>query len=530
MKFPVDNLGKYGLNTDISSVSLPPQVWTEIINGRCEDQGIQPGITWQLWTNDVPNTNPIWLMNTVRQDTPYLMIGGDSDIYLYDGSSYIQVNQTIPNAPLQYRWSGVFDGEIPYVNSFADAPQYADYPDPNYLTTPTLKDVVYDPNGTAGNQTFRELGIRVRTLRAHKGFLFALGMFKDGQDRPSLVAWDDPTQSNVASGNWVAGPTTLAGEYDCVDSGDSGRIVDGLKLRDDFVIYKENTAWIARNTGLTQPAWAIKKLIGIPGLIAQDCVIEEKGIHYVWGPDDIYMHQGQNATSIVKDKVRKTFISLINPEYYQNCFVVKDVEKKEIWFCGPTGSAQYPNRALVYHWIDQTFVVNDLPEDPFITIGSRTTPKLTWGAASFSWESATFPWGQRNFSALDKAIIGVKGTALKQYDVGNTRWIDGTDQAFTTRFERIGVPFGGLNRQNMIQEIVISATGTGTIEVWAGSQQTPSGSVNWRGPRTFDVKNNRKVRIRTATGQYNAWRIQGSTGTTWRISDMEIIHEPRGDR
>ncbi len=530
MKFPVINLGSIGLNTDISSAALPPQAWTEIINGRCEDQGIGPGITWALWTNDVPNTKATWLMNTVRLDTPYLMIAGESDIYLYDGTNYIQINQTIPNAPIQYRWSGVFDGEIPYINSFVDAPQYADYPDVLYLSNPTLKDVVYDPNGSAGNQTFRELNIRVRTLRAHKGFLFALGINKDGEDRPSLVAWDDPTQSNVPSSNWVAGTTTLAGEFDCVDSGDSGRIVDGLKLRDDFIIYKENTAWIARSTGGTQPAWGIKKLIGIPGLIAQDCVVEEKGIHYVWGPDDIYMHQGQNAKSIIDNRVRKTFIRSVNPEFYQNCYVVKDIEKKEIWFCGPTGSNEYPDKALVYHWVDKTFVVDDLPQDPFISIGSRTTEKLTYGSATFAYSEATFPYGQRNFSALDKAVIGVSGTELKQYNIGNTRYINGTDETFTTRFERTGFPIGGLNQQNMIQEISFTASGTGTIQIYAGVQDNLKGSVTWEGPRHFDVKNDSKVKIRTARGQYNAWRIQGSTGTEWRISDMEVRHVPKGER
>jgi hypothetical protein len=97
MDLPVSNLGGVGLNTDRAAVTLPPNVWTEIQNGRCDDGAIGPGITWLLWDGAVPNEEATWLLSSVRQDIPYLFVSGNTDVYLWDGSSYIQVNQTIPN-------------------------------------------------------------------------------------------------------------------------------------------------------------------------------------------------------------------------------------------------------------------------------------------------------------------------------------------------------------------------------------------------------------------------------------------------
>ena len=532
MDLIVENLGQVGLNTDRSPVGLAPNVWTEIINGRCEDGKIGPGTGWVLWDGSVPNTAATWLLFAIRQDVPYWFIAGDNAIYLWDGTSYTQVNQTIPGAPLDGRWSGIFDGDIPYFNHFQDAPQYADFPDPNYLTSPTLKDVVYDPSGSPGNQTFRDLNYRVRVLRAHKGFVFAGGYNKNGVDQGSLLEWDSGTAANVASSNWVPGPDNLSGGFDCVDSGESGRILDMLTLRDDLIIYKENSAWIARRTGGTTPAWGLKKLIGIPGIIAQDCVVEEKGVHYVWSPDDIIIHQGQTARSIIDGRVRKSFISQISQDEYLNCYMVKNVEKKEIWFCGVTQGFTYPNRVLKYQWIDQTFDIDDLPECAFMETGVRAEQALTYENATMTYGAANFAYGQRNFSPLDKAIIGVQRSDqdLLQFDIGKTRWDGSADQSFFTRFERTGVPLNGMKGKTRIKELVLSATGSGQIQIYVGKQDRPSGSITWTGPRNFDVSTDRRVKIRGKNGEYNCWRIDAQTGTNWEVSDMTVVYVPTGRR
>ncbi len=535
-EFSVRKLGEIGLNTDLAPTEIALNAWNEIQNGRCEDDTIRPFMAWQKWT-DVSNTAATWLLDTRRAQIPYWIICGNEDVYLYDGTSFTQINQTIPNSPLEGRWSGTFDGEIPYVNHINDAPQYADYTDPNYLTSPQLKDLQYNAAGSTGQQTFRELNYQVGVLRAHKGFLFAGNWIKSGTSRPSLLAWDGGTASNVPSSDWVPSPTSLAGEFDCVDGGsgggddNGGAIVDMLSLRDDLIIYKERTAWIARRTGGTTPAWGLKKLIGIDGLISRDCVVSVKGRHFVWGPDDIYVHQGQTAQSIVDDRVRKTFISQIDPDNYLNCFAVKHYEKKEIMFCGPTQGNTYPNFALVYSWKDGSFYLTDLPGASFITPGTRQGQALSYGDATMTYGEASFTYGQRNFSVLDKSLIGVhpSNQDLLQFDIGVTRWNGSADVSFNTRFEKRSVPLAGLQKQAQVREIHLSATGTGTVQVYVGEQKNSNGPVMWIGPRNFNVETDAYVKIR-AKAPLLCWRIDANTGTDWAISNMEIDYKLAGQR
>jgi hypothetical protein len=276
----------------------------------------------------------------------------------------------------------------------------------------------------------------------------------------------------------------------------------------------------------------LKKLIGVPGIIAQDCVIKYKGVHYVWGAEDIYVHQGQTARSIIDDKVRKSFIGLIDPDYYPNCYCVLNVEKKEIMFCAVMQGYIYPNRALVYQLIDNTFSVTDLPECAFMSKGIRIEPSLSWEDAAMEWGDANFNWGSRNFSPLDKAVIGVQASDkdLLQFDVGTKRYLNGADEAYFTRFERTGMPLGGMRSRNLIKELIFSAQGTGSLNIYVGTQDRPDGSIDWVGPRVFDVAVDRRVKIRSKKGQFNCWRIEGRTGSDWRISDMQVIYEPSGER
>jgi len=148
------------------------------------------------------------------------------------------------------------------------------------------------------------------------------------------------------------------------------------------------------------------------------------------------------------------------------------------------------------------------------------------------WGNADFNWGERNFSPLDKAVIGVQPADqdLLQFDVGTTRYLGGTDEAFFTRFERTGVAIGGFKSRNMIKELLFTAEGTGELNIYAGTQDRPQGPIDWVGPRVFDVANSRRVKIRTRKGQYNCWRIDGETGSEWRISDMQVVYEPSGSR
>ncbi len=536
MDLLVENLGDVGLNRDRSPAVLPANAWTEILNGRCDDGGIIPGLTWRKWVS--AQNSPTWLMFSQCADISWWIVASEDNVYIFDGTTWDRIDQAL-DIGLVGRWSGIFDGRIPYLNHPQSYPQYIDFTDPATCDIiGNMKDVVYDPNGTPGtDQTFRDLGYSVRVLRAHKGYVFAGGLRKGSGavDQGSLVAWDNPTSEFGVSNNWVIDTDSLAGEYNCVDSGLSGDIVDLLPLRDDLIVYKQNSAWIARPVAGTTPVWSFKKLIGLPGMIAQDCAVDVKGTHYVWGPDDIYMHQGQNAVSIIDNRVRKSFLSKIDPTNYPNCYVVKDDARKEIWFCGVISGNVYPTRALIYNWVDETFTVSELPGCSFIGIGYRIEDALSYGQADFTYNEATFSYGDDAFSPLTKSIVGTHKSPddLYQFQIGANRYDPETlvPVAFTSRFERIGVPLGAYTSRNMITEIVLTAEGTGLLDIYAGVQDQAQGGVDWEGPRRFNIATDRRVKIRSKRGQFNAWRIEMPSGSaTWRINNMQVFYSEGGRR
>jgi len=76
-------------------------------------------------------------------------------------------------------------------------------------------------------------------MRSHKQFLFALGLNEGGTIIPDGVRWSSPADITGIPETWdeldttnFAGITTLGG--------DGGNIIDGVSLRDSFVVYRES--------------------------------------------------------------------------------------------------------------------------------------------------------------------------------------------------------------------------------------------------------------------------------------------------
>lgn len=91
-----------------------------------------------------------------------------------------------------------------------------------------------------------------KSLRAFKNYLVALHVKKGATIYPFMVKWSSPADPGAVPATWDASDATNdAGETDLAEGGDV--IVDGLQLRDCFMIYKESSCWRMDFTGGPYP-------------------------------------------------------------------------------------------------------------------------------------------------------------------------------------------------------------------------------------------------------------------------------------
>ena len=110
--------------------------------------------------------------------------------------------------------------------------------------------------------------------------------------------------------------------------------MDGLQLRDTMIIYKRDYTWLMQWIG-GQFVHNFREKFQFGG-ISNQCVAEFYGQHLVFTSDrDIVLHDGQNARSLIGNKLKLSLANEVDSTYAANSFVVEDYLNEEIWVCYP---------------------------------------------------------------------------------------------------------------------------------------------------------------------------------------------------
>jgi hypothetical protein len=405
-----------GLNSDILSWDLPPQFLTEVNNVRIIRNSLTPFGGYVVWSEMPADFTPGALMHIGATSGTYWMIMGDTKVYVFDGIVYSDITEPtyIPVTDPDL-WTGAMLSRIPVINNPGAYPYYwSPQAGGNVLTI-----LPWD-----ATQTWEDVGQSCDVMRSHKQFLFALKVKPTGGVGETIadgVRWSAPADINGVPNTWdeldttdVAGLTTLGG--------DGGDIIDGLSLRDAFVVYRERGLSVFDYVG-GQFVWQIRNVSTTVGLLASNCVVEVKGKHLFIGDGDVLVFDGNSIESLMHHRIRKHFISNFNVEFYFNAFAVKNNVLNEVWFCIPGINSEYANMVYIYNWRDDTWSVRDLPEAVAGDYGSYTSSSPTWEDVEGSWDSISSVWNLGGFSPLQDTIVviekpkgGAGGVACKIYE------------------------------------------------------------------------------------------------------------------
>lgn len=205
-------------------------------------------------------------------------------------------------------------------------------------------------------------------VRNFMGFAVCLGMTEAGKDYPTMVKWNNPAQYSTepSAFQWDPGnPNYISGENVLGDL--KTPIRDGLVLGNAFVIYAQNQEWLMEYTGDSQ-VFNFRRLPYEGGIVNTNCVVEVEGKHYVFGDNDIYVHDGFTKESLAAGRVRRRIFNTLDRSKQTSCFVLHDSVAKLIHFCYATlqdeatfCGTQFCNQSAIYNYSNDTWSFMDLP-------------------------------------------------------------------------------------------------------------------------------------------------------------------------
>jgi hypothetical protein len=312
----IRNLSQAGVITDVSPFNLPANAFSMAVNARFENGSILRAPVFRRVPLTLAQSDPRFLTSdlpTTGFDTMYVgYLNGKVSSVKNVTETDVTISGFSVN-PVETPYTSVSLGSVFYMNRADRVPW-----------SKRAVDTAFQPLQN-WDSTWR-----ANLLRTCGGVLVALGLTKGAASFPTMVKTSTIPQYGTVPTSWDNTVTTNnATENILADM--HGAITDACLLGTDLIIYGLNEAWKMTADGSSN-VFRYDKLRFGKGAINANCSVEVDGIHYVFGPNDIWTHDGVSDVSIADQRVRKFIFSTINLQKAFRCFVQHDPNRKKIIF------------------------------------------------------------------------------------------------------------------------------------------------------------------------------------------------------
>jgi hypothetical protein len=393
----VRGLADFGVLADVEPYELPPGAFSFAKNVRFGNKKIEHAPVWRT-ASTLGTTDPRFVFTeNLADDVDRILIGyKNGKVYSWSNGTETDVSKAgYTPSSVEATWTSCSLANVLFVNR-SDREPWGRTPGSGVFTGITGWNAAW----------------QAKLLRAYNGSLVALNVTKSGVNYPTLVKTSDiVTDPGVMPATWdQTDPTTDAVENPLTEM--KGEIKDACVLGDDLIIYGSSQNWRMSADGSND----VYRFIQLPfdgGAINANCSVSVNGKHYVFGPNDCYVHDGLSKASVIDGKNRRFLYRTLNSSKASRCFVQYNPADETIKFCyvggdsftaftGGTGC----NRALVLHVPTGKQVFDDLPLVFSSSLSAVSLNSPTWATIGGTWASIGGSW-QDFEDGLKKAPIYV---------------------------------------------------------------------------------------------------------------------------
>lgn len=510
----IPNAGAAGVLKDLSVHELPPNCWTDALNMRFLN-GYVSQFLGHSPAYGVPAVTPYHTVAVETGAIRYWMYASDKKIYVTTITNGVAVHTNLTRqtagADVNYAatpnsWTSTLLSGIPILNpgNLVDPPQ-------QWSQDLTSRCKVLD-NWPAN--TF------CQSLRAYNNILIALGVTKAGLNLPYMVKFSTEADPGAVPITWdPSDPTNDAGEFDIAQGGDP--IIDGLQLRNSFMVYKEQSCWRLDYVGGTF-ILSNNKVLGMSGALNRNCIVELDGVHFVLTNNDAIIHDGQTAQSVLDGAARLTLFQDMDSAATGAAFVFKNPFLNEVFICYASVGFKIPNRALVYNYKSKTVTYREMPNVYHANYGAVNDQLgRTWASATDPWQQDLARWNGPGFTPNTARVL-LASADPQLYLLDSSSAFNG--KPVSSYLERRGINFGADEQVVLVKGIRPRITGNvgETVIIDVGTQDDPYTDPVYKSI-TYTIGQQTSADC-FVSGRYHAVRFRSGTAFTWRLDsyDMEI--------
>lgn len=388
----IRNLGKYGVLTDPDPYDLPPEAFSMAVNCRFRNGRVTSSPVFRSVEN-LGQLDPRFLASANPTSGLDLLMIGYKTGRVFRYTTGVETDYSI----------------VSYVDTISDGT----------WTTCHLADVFYINREdrvpwslSASNSQFQPLANwnaawSTKLLRGFNSALVALNVTKAGVQTQTMVKTSSFALAGTVPSSWdQTDPSTNATENILAEM--EGPIIDASNFGDSLCIYSTDQTWLMQASGVTS-IYNYRKLPFQKGAINANCSIQIDGRQVVFGPDDIWTHDGFSEKSICEGRVRDFIYASINMSKANRCFILHNRQLNELHFCYVSGDrivafsgTEGCNRQAVWNYVNDTWTFDDLP---FVFSGCRANLDSTTTYATVTTTYATIGGTYQDQEDTSKRVL-----------------------------------------------------------------------------------------------------------------------------
>lgn len=383
-------------------------------------------------------------------------------------------------------------------------------------------------------------------VRPFLDYAIMLNITKDTVEYPTMVKWCNPIQYSIpvtdiqwdpSNTNFIAGENVLA-EI-------KTPIRDGLVLGNNFIIYAQDEVWIMEYTGDIR-VFNFRRLFPTGGVINTNCVSEVEGRHFVFGENDIYVHDGNSKRSIADKIVRRRVYSTLNRAKQKSFYTLHDSVANLVYFCYQTledevnyKDTQFCNKAAVFNYKDNTWSFIDLPNTVGGAEANVTLVESIYSNVNFSY--GLFNTNYVSFGgSTDKLAIMLGATdttnnltesRVYAIDLPSSGIVNLPIEPETLKeafVERVGIDLdemgSAIRNYKIVTALLPQSSFEGTVGTFTwqvGASDLPNQSITWYNTQTFNPGQDYKLDMKVS-GRYLGYRIATTSPENFSISGFDV--------
>lgn len=499
------NFKHWGLIADQPPEEVPPDKWTGLSNIQFQERSTNRVSGYEPFADPPLGTGPIFALNVIFGADTFWVYCTASHVYVTDGATHHDITPAGGLSTVEVgEWTGCILNGIPVLSNGQDAPFYW----PLSVSLPCLT--------LPGWPT----GAYCKAIRAFKYHLFALNIFDGTTALPDTVWWSEAAAPGAIPQEWTPAPDNDAGDMTLADA--PGGIVDGLSLRDTFVVYKQFSCYILSYVA-GQYVFVQRKLFLTAGLQTSNCVAELNGEHWLFTGNDVIRHDGQNFVSVVQDKVKRELVESVDPSKTAICCVTSRVREQQLWVCIPTQGSSLLNLAYVINTQTGDSGKLDLPGVAYVARGIVRSAEsgISWDSDAEAWDADITFWDQQTYSPTEDSILICDPDSNQLLSHGTTDTVNG--QPLYAFVERQSLMMNENILRALVTRVVPRLSGQPgeVINIRVGGQSYFDQPISWSDPIPFVIGTNVGVDLQVE-GRLISIRFEGTTSRVWRLHSYRL--------